>query len=214
MLCKNPTVAGRKAWLVALFAVLVLAGVTSGQRVITSLGTKLKRFQAKDGSTKSRENDVSSCEAGSVFGACRSIAGVLSRHELEMWILSLIAITFSVLYWWWKPMPQGGDGESSEVHESRGYLKWGSHSDIGLMTFPFFTIPDEIKVENGRVKTMVELENLELGFSDIRMEILTGKKSVDGGKKVLLDGSIRGVARPGRMLAIMGPSGAGKVSYS
>ena len=61
---------------------------------------------------------------------------------------------------------------------------------------------------------MSDLETLELGFSDIRMELLTGKKSVSGGKKVLLDGSVRGVARPGRMLAIMGPSGAGKVSLT
>ncbi len=47
------------------------------------------------------------------------------------------------------------------------------------------------------------LSSVELGFSDIRME-LKGKKS-KGGNKILLDGSIRGHARPGRMLAIMGP---------
>ncbi len=49
------------------------------------------------------------------------------------------------------------------------------------------------------------LDSVDLGFSDIRME-LKGKS----GDKVVLDGSIKGRARPGRMLAIMGPSGAGK----
>ena len=56
------------------------------------------------------------------------------------------------------------------------------------------------------------LESVDLGFSDIRMELQTGR-SKKNGVKVLLDGSIRGRARPGRMLAIMGPSGAGKVSF-
>ena len=49
---------------------------------------------------------------------------------------------------------------------------------------------------------------LDLGFRDIYMEITTKKKS-KASKRVLLDGSIRGRAQPGRMLAIMGPSGAG-----
>ncbi len=46
---------------------------------------------------------------------------------------------------------------------------------------------------------------VDLSFSDIRM-VIQGKR----GDKVVLDGSIKGRARPGRMLAIMGPSGAGK----
>ena len=49
------------------------------------------------------------------------------------------------------------------------------------------------------------LEEVELTFSDIRMELKTRKK-----QRVLLDGSVNGVAKPGRMMAIMGPSGAGK----
>lgn len=55
------------------------------------------------------------------------------------------------------------------------------------------------------------LDTVDLGFSDIRMELETKKKNANGDKKrVLLDGSIRGRAQPGRMMAIMGPSGAGK----
>jgi ABC-type multidrug transport system fused ATPase/permease subunit len=50
------------------------------------------------------------------------------------------------------------------------------------------------------------LKTVDLGFGDIRMELQTKQ-----GTKVLLDGSLSGRARPGRMLAIMGPSGAGKV---
>jgi ABC-type multidrug transport system ATPase subunit len=57
------------------------------------------------------------------------------------------------------------------------------------------------------------LEAVDLVFSDLYMEI-KGKKNKSGtssnGKRILLDGSIKGRARPGRMLAIMGPSGAGK----
>jgi ABC-type multidrug transport system ATPase subunit len=49
------------------------------------------------------------------------------------------------------------------------------------------------------------LDAVDLGFSDIRM-VVKGKN----GDKEVLDGSIKGRARPGRMLAIMGPSGAGK----
>jgi hypothetical protein len=53
------------------------------------------------------------------------------------------------------------------------------------------------------------LESVELGFSDIQLVLQAKKK--ENGDRVLLDGSIRGKASPGRMLAIMGPSGAGKV---
>jgi len=51
--------------------------------------------------------------------------------------------------------------------------------------------------------------SLDIGFSDIYMEITTQRKSIPS-KRVILDGSIKGRAKPGRMVAIMGPSGAGK----
>ena len=72
-------------------------------------------------------------------------------------------------------------------------------------------IVDDFVVKDDQVMSKKGLETIDLGFSDIRLELKT-KKSNNGGRKVLLDGSIRGRARPGRMLAIMGPSGAGKVS--
>lgn len=48
------------------------------------------------------------------------------------------------------------------------------------------------------------LQSVEVGFEDVGMVLKQKKGRPD---RVILDGSIRGVARPGRMLAIMGPSG-------
>lgn len=50
-------------------------------------------------------------------------------------------------------------------------------------------------------------QSVEVGFEDVGMVLKQKKGKAD---RVILDGSIRGVARPGRMLAIMGPSGSGK----
>ena len=50
-----------------------------------------------------------------------------------------------------------------------------------------------------------ENEKMDLGFNGFQME-LKGKKN-NQESRLILDGSIRGRARPGRMLAIMGPSG-------
>lgn len=59
--------------------------------------------------------------------------------------------------------------------------------------------------------SMGGLEQVDIGFRGIRLELDTGKKNSNGDKKrLLLDGSLHGRARAGRMLAIMGPSGAGK----
>ena len=58
--------------------------------------------------------------------------------------------------------------------------------------------PDEIVVKNDHVMPLGNLDTVDLGFSDIRLELNTKK-----GTKVLLDGSVTGRARPGRMLAIM-----------
>ena len=56
------------------------------------------------------------------------------------------------------------------------------------------------------------LDKVDFAFTDIRMELDSGKKNGNGDKtRLLLDGNISGRAKPGRMLAIMGPSGAGKV---
>ena len=49
------------------------------------------------------------------------------------------------------------------------------------------------------------LSSVELAFSDIRMELKVKDRNSGSGTRVLLDGSIEGCARPGRMLAIMGP---------
>lgn len=48
----------------------------------------------------------------------------------------------------------------------------------------------------------------EIGFEEIKLVLKTKKKK----DRLILDGSIKGHAKPGRMLAIMGPSGGGKTS--
>lgn len=51
------------------------------------------------------------------------------------------------------------------------------------------------------------LEQCELGFEGVKMILQQKKGKPD---RVILDGSLKGIARPGRMLGIMGPSGSGK----
>lgn len=57
------------------------------------------------------------------------------------------------------------------------------------------------------------LETIDVAFEGIQLEMTTKKKNKENGNNIrqLLDGSIHGRAKPGRMLAVMGPSGAGKV---
>lgn len=59
--------------------------------------------------------------------------------------------------------------------------------------------------KDDHIGAMGGLSSVELGFSDIRMEMKVKKRKGKPATKILLDGSIRGRARPGRMLAIMGP---------
>mmetsp|Transcript_19787 Transcript_19787/g.32819 ORF Transcript_19787/g.32819 Transcript_19787/m.32819 type:complete len:673 (+) Transcript_19787:128-2146(+) len=51
---------------------------------------------------------------------------------------------------------------------------------------------------------------VELAFDGIRLELQSKKKG--GEPRLLLDGSVHGMAKPGRLLAIMGPSGSGKTT--
>ena len=59
-----------------------------------------------------------------------------------------------------------------------------------------------VKVEDGQIQSM---EDMDLGFSGIFMEFQAKKKKQKS--RIILDGSIHGRARPGKMMAIMGPSG-------
>jgi hypothetical protein len=67
---------------------------------------------------------------------------------------------------------------------------------------------DGIVIKDDHVEAMEGLEQVDLSFEGLQM-LLDIKGN---GKKEILDGSLRGRAQPGRMLAIMGPSGAGKGS--
>lgn len=53
------------------------------------------------------------------------------------------------------------------------------------------------------------MQSCELGFEGIK---LTLKQKGNKPDRVILDGSLKGKAMPGRMLAVMGPSGSGKSS--
>jgi ABC-type multidrug transport system ATPase subunit len=55
-----------------------------------------------------------------------------------------------------------------------------------------------------------EHHQCEVGFEGIRLTLERSAKK--GGQRVILDGSIKGLAKPGRMMAIMGPSGSGKTT--
>lgn len=54
-------------------------------------------------------------------------------------------------------------------------------------------------------------ENCEIGFEGIKILLKQKGKKPD---RIILDGSLKGVAKPGRMLAVMGPSGSGKSSLA
>ena len=57
-------------------------------------------------------------------------------------------------------------------------------------------------VQDGYAKAT---EKMDLGFGGFKMELKAKKQNQDS--RLILDGSIRGRAQAGRMLAIMGPSG-------
>jgi hypothetical protein len=63
---------------------------------------------------------------------------------------------------------------------------------------------DDIVVKDGHLEAMAGISKMDIGFEGIKLTLKDEK-----GERVILDGSIRGRARPGRMLAILGPSGAG-----
>jgi ABC-type multidrug transport system ATPase subunit len=54
------------------------------------------------------------------------------------------------------------------------------------------------------------MQKCELGFEGVQIALeQKGKNMPD---RLILDGSLKGKAMPGRMLAVMGPSGSGKSS--
>ena len=79
------------------------------------------------------------------------------------------------------------------------------HTHNKIQIFP---IQGDANSKDSDGVTVGTIRSLDLGFSGIYMEVTTSKRS-KASKRVLLDGSIKGRAQPGRMLAIMGPSGAG-----
>lgn len=64
------------------------------------------------------------------------------------------------------------------------------------------TTVDDVVVEHDHVVTRAGLEHVDLAMEGLKLT-LKGKKET----KQILDGSIQARAQPGRLLAIMGPSG-------
>lgn len=54
------------------------------------------------------------------------------------------------------------------------------------------------------------LDTCEVGFDGIKLAL---KSRGNKPERLILDGSLRGKAKAGRMLAVMGPSGSGESSY-
>lgn len=83
----------------------------------------------------------------------------------------------------------------------------------------FFATATEVDLSDSDSDTEIQLsedeenrhfmQSCELGFEGIK---LTLKQKGNKPDRVILDGSLKGKAMPGRMLAVMGPSGSGKSS--
>lgn len=191
-----------------VFFLLVLAvQVGDAQRVIASLGSKLKRLNNKNGSKKSDGDYI-------VKGKGKEMPVVLSSFELfvqessvELYIAgSVLLATLYLLSFWNKRKAQKGEGEfdmkmklvSIQLIQTNFVHIFPSDKTKLTKSVVVTVSPDEIVVKNDHVMPLGNLDTVDLGFSDIRLELNTKK-----GTKVLLDGSVTGRARPGRMLAIM-----------
>ena len=82
-------------------------------------------------------------------------------------------------------------------------MEYFDYSVARYSIFPFLLLLEKkIIVEDDQIQAMGKMD---LGFSGFQMVLKPQKKNKKN--RLILDGSIRGRARPGQMLAIMGPSG-------
>jgi ABC-type glutathione transport system ATPase component len=81
---------------------------------------------------------------------------------------------------------------------------WEMGADAAIISEQNESEDTEILVEEEEPSA---LKQCELGFEGVKMILQQKKGKPD---RVILDGSLKGVAKPGRMLGIMGPSGSGK----
>lgn len=94
-----------------------------------------------------------------------------------------------------------------KVRSRYGVFVWSLFLSI-LTTRLHLSTEELVIVDDHVVAPAHGLEVVDLAFEGIEMSLETKK----GERRLLLDGSIRGRARPGRMLAIMGPSGKSTIS--
>ena len=90
------------------------------------------------------------------------------------------------------------EGESSYLFSSLHVTSLTCSLHFGLV--------DDVTVSTEDLERLRKQVPMDLAFEQVRMTL----KQKGNGRRVLLDGSIRGRCEPGRMLAIMGPSGSGK----
>jgi ABC-type multidrug transport system ATPase subunit len=211
----------RRQWvvLIALFVLLSIAthhGV-NGQRAITNLGIQLK--QRLPGSrNKQRENTILEGERNKSKERRQRRQ---RRRKVKLFLQS--AVIAVVTYWAvFRPKKERVCYEEEDFNlsvkdpsECGVANSWRVSSQICFHSYSYsnslllfvvvVVLSGDVVVKDDQVKAQ---EAVDLSFDGIRLELDHGRK----GKKLLLDGSIRGRAQPGRMLAILGPSGAGKSS--
>ena len=87
---------------------------------------------------------------------------------------------------------------------------FASATEVDLVQDPEESSSDEELVLEDDIQSRHFMQRCEFGFEGI--QITLEQKGKDTPDRLILDGSLKGKAMPGRMLAVMGPSGSGKSS--
>ena len=99
------------------------------------------------------------------------------------------------------------DGEAyRRVIAILSFVVWWYKASYCSVIFTLFppSQTEELVIEEDEPSAI--LESCEVGFDGIKMTL---KQKGDKPDRLILDGSLKGKAKPGRMLAVMGPSGSG-----
>jgi len=190
--CSGRATMGRLTLAVlSLVSLLCIIPSCVAQRTATSLGMKQNKQQPPSTSTSFRAGEF------------------LEDIKPDLYSFTVL-VGIWVIIMAWKYM--GEEGESSLSLRKRLLLFLGLvRPDYMSLTSSLLCLlyyVDDMTVDSEDLQTLRKDIPMDLAFEQVRMEL----KQKRNGKRVLLDGSIRGRCQPGRMLAIMGPSGSGKSS--
>mmetsp|Transcript_4852 Transcript_4852/g.7352 ORF Transcript_4852/g.7352 Transcript_4852/m.7352 type:complete len:684 (+) Transcript_4852:75-2126(+) len=99
---------------------------------------------------------------------------------------------------------------TQEKKKSRASF-FASATEVDLVKDPEESSSDEeLLLEEDDMQSRHFMQRCEFGFEGIKISL--EQKGKDTPERLILDGSLKGRAMPGRMLAVMGPSGSGKSS--